>query len=79
VSESCVCCQATAAKASGVNATLVLLFTLAGDRIAPANIIEALCKKHGAKLDSMIYRSLVPQARKWARQHGPPKHTKKSA
>lgn len=57
--EGCVCCQAAAAKANGVTATLVLLFTLADAKIAIGNVIEALCPKHGKKLDSMIYRSLA--------------------
>jgi hypothetical protein len=59
MSDSCVCCQAARVKANGVDATLVLLFTLAGDHIGVCDLIEALCKKHGSWLDKMIYGNLV--------------------
>lgn len=58
--ESCVCCQAVRANASGENANLVLLYTLVGGEVAVANVVEALCKKHGAALDRMVYKTLVP-------------------
>jgi hypothetical protein len=58
--ESCVCCQAAKVKATGVDATLVLLLTLTNiDGVTVANIIEALCKRHGALLDRMVFRDLV--------------------
>jgi hypothetical protein len=57
--ESCVVCQAAMHKADGVSATLVLLFTLTGD-VPVARVVEALCKKHGAQLDRMVYSALVP-------------------
>ena len=60
--EGCVCCQAAAhPKASGADHVLVLLYTLVGDDVKVSNVIEALCKKHGATLDCMIYRTLVPE------------------
>lgn len=61
MSESCVCCQAAAQKASGVDATLVLLYTLVGD-IPVARVVEALCKRHGAALDRMVYATLTAPA-----------------
>lgn len=62
MTESCACCQAAAVKANGVDATLVLLFTLVGDSIKVPNVIEALCKKHGARLDTMVYRYVAGTA-----------------
>lgn len=63
---SCVCCQALEAKATGVKATLVLLFTLVDDKIRVANVVDALCREHGKSLDAMIYRLLVPPSAKSA-------------
>ena len=58
--ESCVCCQAERAKADGPTANIVLLWTHA--TMPGADIgrtIDALCKKHGARLDRLIYASMV--------------------